>query len=300
MTYKEYDRFKNNDEKKYIVEKNKEFLNWYNEKLENGYHPYLDLKGLQHLIDYMVSLYEFKYCDSYFEKQRGCINVRDFIDLEEISDLINFDQIRYRLTHKELEVLDCNYRSNSGFCRPTYNEDGSFNHKKYDFFIGFELKEKNNFKKIMGHRVSCLENGMVPQYELELLEEYIGKTYNNMDIQKLLHILEINDKLDVTELKKIICTHKIDLELRNKIFEMILYAMLYSEETIPEHGLLRAQKFAKEINEYYYLNFNCDNLKLLIEEAKKVEEKNINNDSEDVITEKQSFVKKIIKKITVK
>ncbi len=298
MTYAEYDRFKNNDEKKYIVEKNKEFLTWYNEKLENGYHPYLDLKGLQHLINYMVCLYEFKYCDAYFEKQRGCINVRNFIDLEEISNLINFDQIRYRLTYKELEVLDCNYRSNSGFCRPSYNEDGSVNHNKYDFFIGFELKDKNNKEKIMGRRVSCTENGIVPQYELELLEEYIGKTYSDMPIEKLLHILEINDQLDLTELEKIIFTHKIDLELRNKIFEMVLYAMLYSEETIPEYGLLRAEEFAKEINEYYHLNFNCDNLEKLIEESKKIDEKSDNINSKEVIPEKQSIVKKIIKKIT--
>lgn len=292
MTLAEYNRFENNDKKIYVVEENKEFLNWYKEKLENGYHPYLDLKGIQHLINYMVSLYEFKYCDAYFDKQRGCINVRNFIDLEDISNNIDFDQIRYRLSHKELETLDCNYRSGSGFCRPTYNEDDSFNHKKYDFFIGFELKEKNNSKKLIDHLVACRENGMVPKYELELLEEYIGKMYNEISLEKLLHILKINEQLDTTELEKVLFIHKTDLELRNKIFEMMLYAMIYSEETIPEYGLLRAEKFANEINEYYHLNFNCDNLKLLIEESKKEQQDKENKTNE---IKNSSVMKKFIR-----
>jgi len=297
MTYAEYDRFKNNDEKKYIVENNEVFLNWYNEKLENGYHPYLDLKGIQHLINYMVSLYEFKYCDAYYSKQRGKINVRNFIGLNDISNFIDFDQIRYRLSHKELETLDCKYRSNNGYCSPAYNEDGSLNHDKYDFYISFNLKEKTKYEDyysfLNSHKVSCRENGVIPRYELKRLKEYIGKKDSEITIENLLYILQTRTKLDTTEIEKIIATHKIDLELRNKIFEMIGYAMIYSEDTIPEYGLLRAKRFVNEINEYYNLFFDCYELDKLIIDSKY---ENIFEEKKDIEEIKNpSIIKKFIK-----
>ena len=41
MTIYETERFYEQDNKKYEIEKNKDFLNWYKDIISKGYHPFM-------------------------------------------------------------------------------------------------------------------------------------------------------------------------------------------------------------------------------------------------------------------
>jgi hypothetical protein len=47
------------------------------------------------------------------ERARFCANPK-FEHIKDISKYMDSDQLKYRLTHSEREVMDCNYRTNSG------------------------------------------------------------------------------------------------------------------------------------------------------------------------------------------
>ena len=55
------------DKKEYILENNKEFLNWMKMIIDKDkYSPFLDINELQILINYITYWYEFKYPDRCF------------------------------------------------------------------------------------------------------------------------------------------------------------------------------------------------------------------------------------------
>ena len=58
MTIAEARRFYDQDEKKYEIEKNKKFMTWLRDSIDNGYHCYISTEELQELIDYLVTWYE--------------------------------------------------------------------------------------------------------------------------------------------------------------------------------------------------------------------------------------------------
>ena len=61
MTIAQAERFYETDTKEYEIEKNKEFLNWLENSISNGYYCYIGLEELQELIDNIVKWYEIKY-----------------------------------------------------------------------------------------------------------------------------------------------------------------------------------------------------------------------------------------------
>ena len=68
MTGLEIENFYSSNEEKYILEKNKEFIELYKEMLKKGLHPIINISQMQEMIYDIVSFYEFKYpselCDS--------------------------------------------------------------------------------------------------------------------------------------------------------------------------------------------------------------------------------------------
>ena len=54
MTFKEAENFYKQDEKKYDIENNKEFLKWFKDSIKKGYHYFTDIEDLQQKIDEIV------------------------------------------------------------------------------------------------------------------------------------------------------------------------------------------------------------------------------------------------------
>lgn len=51
MTIIQAEKFYEQDLKKYEVLKNKELLFWFKDSVKKGYHPFIDIEGLQELVE---------------------------------------------------------------------------------------------------------------------------------------------------------------------------------------------------------------------------------------------------------
>lgn len=307
MTGIEDKRFYDADEKKYLLENNVEFLEWLSGKIDEGYYPLLSISGMQKLIDSLVTMYEFKYPSRYFELESGATEYkRYFINIKDISKNIDFNQIKFRLSTNEVEVLECDYRDTSGYCRPEDIVNRRQN-EKWMFFVGFNLKriaqenEESMFEDNT-YLISATHKGVVPCYELSKLEEFIGDRETALTVLELRDELMCIDKFDTTELDKLIYTHSVDLELRERLLNLTLHALVYSNKTNPEFGQLRAHKFVEELNKYYRLDLTCDEVDKLVDnarnnsfesEASGIEEVGITGSYDN----KDGLIKTFIKKI---
>lgn len=93
------------------------------------------------------------------------------------------------------------------------------------------------------------------------LEEYIGND-ENICLDELLLIFneKYTDELDFTELKESVYNHDCDIELRNRILQLVALKLLYSRNTIPERGYKRAKRFINEFNKKLGLTLSTDEI----------------------------------------
>lgn len=273
MTIYETERFYEQDNKKYEIEKNKDFLNWYKDIISKGYHPFMKTNELQQLIDNIVNWYELKYPEKelgYFEG----ISHTKFKDIKSISNVMTLRQLLFRLSNKQNFLMECGYRAKGG--------------KQYPYIcihISKKNINKNDFNEIPYYIIeaNCINGKVLNAYELD---EYLNSK-KNFDLNKLLSRLnKYSDKLDLTELKESIFDYKCDNELRNKVLQLAALKLLYSKNTIPNRGYERAKRFINEFNKNLSLT-------LSIEEIDEIIQRDYNNeDSEDKKTSNQ---KKLIK-----
>ena len=273
MTIAEAERFYEQDTKKYEIEKNKDFLNWYKDIISKGYHPFMKTNELQQLIDNIVNWYELKYPEKELEYFEGISHTK-FKDIKSISNVMTLRQLLFRLSNKQNFLMECGYRAKGG--------------KQYPYIcihISKKNINKNDFNEIPYYIIeaNCINGKVLNAYELD---EYLNSK-KNFDLNKLLSRLnKYSDKLDLTELKESIFDYKCDNELRNKVLQLAALKLLYSKNTIPNRGYERAKRFINEFNKNLSLT-------LSIEEIDEIIQRDYNNeDSEDKKTSNQ---KKLIK-----
>ena len=96
-------RFYEQDNKKYEVVKNKELLTWLKESIGKWYHSFIDNNNI-------TFWYEMKYPE------------REKYNIKTLSQVMDFEQLMYRLSDDQVYLIKCQYRSNGGRVIPVFNE----------------------------------------------------------------------------------------------------------------------------------------------------------------------------------
>lgn len=240
--------------KRYEVEKNKEFLEFYQKSIENGYKPSMSLEEIQKFIDLACAWYEFKYPEKYFEHyENGTGNT----NINCITSELDFEQLKYRLNDNEIDLVSCLYKSS--YASPKIENESM---RKMLGTIGFryiyipisikKLKTagiKQSLRKQLAEFpyfiITADEKTGIVNKDVELTA-YVDK--ENMTLEDVLNEFEhsYKDQLSYEELRKTVIKHKIDLEFRDKIFKMISLKLIYSKTTTPKRGYERAARFLSE------------------------------------------------------
>ena len=141
MIIKEAKNFYKQDNKKYIIKENKEFLSWLDKRINNGYHAVIEEKDIQELINYITNWYEIKYPERELEYYAGIKN-DNFQNIKKISNVMNIEQLFYRLSHNQLCLMRCDYRSSGAYLQPIY-KDGKLVEHKTNLLMKINIKDNS-------------------------------------------------------------------------------------------------------------------------------------------------------------
>lgn len=257
MTIAQAERFYEQDSKKYEVLKNKELLSWLKNSVKNGYHPFIDIEGLQKLVDDITNWYEIKYPEREKEFYEG-IGYFDFENMKSLSKLMNIKQLMYRLPREQLYLMECDYRSTGQGFRNVYDDKNEIVAEKPILFMSIYRKN--------------IESSIVPNFLLhadndsgKVEIDYNLKDYVNTDsitLDELLNLFKekYSEEFSFTELEKCVYDHNCDVELRNKVLQLVALKLLYSRRTIPERGYERSKRFINEFNKKMGLNISTEEI----------------------------------------
>lgn len=242
MTGLEWDNFRKLDSEEYIILKNEDFLKYYQEKCTKGYYPILNLNEIQGLIYKITEFFEFKYPEEIFNRLHYQIikEEENFDECIKIAKKLDIDQLKYRLSHRQLRFLECNYAPYIKLKRPNKKlyEWGSC-----DVRVDFEGKIDPNYLDVLK------AEGFLKDIEgINRVEDLLGR-YKG-----------IETTIDYSELEKLVEDHKISVALRNKVLELTMLNLLYSKNTHPRNGYVRAKRFMRMFNKGYDLDLNMEKL----------------------------------------
>lgn len=246
MTIVEAEKLYDQDKREYQIGRNKNFLYWLKESIKNGYHFYTTLDELQELIDNIVMWYEIKYPERTLTKLEG-ISYLAFDQIKDISNVMDIEQLLYRLTAKQLRVMKCEYRGMGGSNRLIYRDGKRFLTPQTYVQINKPQNRGDLDRPSILIGADPVSGNIYNNYKLE---ECLG-IKDAFCLDELLHIIESDykGKVEYSELKQCVYNHDTDLELRHRILQLVALKLLYSKNTTPERGYERARKFIKEFND---------------------------------------------------
>ena len=256
MTGLEIENFYKLDKKEYLLVNNKEFLKIYKEMIEKN-SCYLKIEQLQKIIAEIVSFFEFKYPDNMIidiihNREKN----KDFYNCKEISKKLGMEELKYRLYHDYVSFLECNY--------PRHIE------------LKYRQWENNPFMSSM--YIKLEKDGKVEKYSLSNLKEIdifsgLGDEESVESILEYLNsLINIPDNVDYSGIEQVYENHKNRVLLRNELLKLIPLAILYSKNTLPIYGILRAKSFIRIFNKEYILNMDTKK----IDEIMMIDYANIN------------------------
>ena len=230
------------NEKNYILQYNKQFLRWYRDRNQSGYLSFLDIQDMQRMVDYIAFWYETK------------IPERDFIGMSfynfdvnnDLKKCMTFEQLMYRLDIDVYDFLRCGYRIQG-------NDTN---------VLIFQIMRKNEIYTITADSV----NGRI--IDLGGLDSFTNN--DELTIEGLFALISNNKLFEISELRKIIKIHKIDLELRAILLNLVSMKILSNNIVSDEVRMCRYKTFVKEFNEKINgLNINVEsspekNIKVLM------------------------------------
>lgn len=219
------------NKKEYEVHKNKKLLKWLKSCAKSGCHTFESIEELQFIIDYVTNWYEIKYPN--IELQNEHLSSSSIL-----SKKMTYEELNYRLSTPFQWIMDCsNYRS----AIPTFNEKSELQSKaiitvrdKETVFRCYNI----DFNRYTGKIIDC-DDG--------ILSYTIPK---NINIEILLTLLKNDkiEKIDYSDLERAILLHDLDMELRKKLIRLIALKILYSKNSYPKIGYIRAKLFLGEFN----------------------------------------------------
>ena len=257
MTIKEIENFCRQDQKKYELRENMEFINWYKDIQRKGYTKFMKLDEMQFLINNIVIWYELKYPDRALKIENG-IKEFKFKNIEKIQEHMNTKQLLYRLQDNQITLLEGLYRGSGVGHVPIYQNGRKVDEEDAIFVRLVEKEKKDDFSVLANSKTGNI-------YSNVDLRDYIGEM--KVNLEGLLYILKENyaDELDSNELEKVLYNHECDLELRNKLLQLVALKILYSKNTKPEYGYIRAERFIEEFNNSFNLALSDDEITAIIE-----------------------------------
>ena len=266
MTIAEAERFYEKDTKDYEIEKNKDFLTWLKTSIKNGYHCFMKTEELQELIDSVVNWYEIKYPEKELEYFEGTRHL-GFQGIRRISDVMDIRQLLFRLPHNQLCLMECGYRAKGWGQYPIY-ENGKEIDLKVQIFMKINKKNKEECNPWYGGttyfllQADYMTGEVLNYYELE---DYIDNE-ENISLDELLSVFneKYSNELDFTELTESVYDHNCDMELRDRILQLVALKLLYSRNTIPERGYERAKRFINEFNKKLGLALSTEQIDEII------------------------------------
>lgn len=239
MTIEEAEHFYKTDTMQYDFNCRENFEPWFEQAFKDGRSSYLDIEGLNRLVNKIISWYEFKFPNIELDKP-GCINTK-FENTPDISNYMDSEQLRYRLTHDERETMDCHYRTGSGFL----GYDGNC-------YAGIKLSKN-------GLDIWDISISMDGKLASSTRQRYCIPVES---IEDFYEALKFSDEFDLENIRNCIELHKNDTMLRDYIIDAVRNGLLYSSNTIPEYGKIRVDEFTKDMLVLYpdiYLNARCPN-----------------------------------------
>jgi hypothetical protein len=252
MTIKEAEDFYKTDTMQYDFNCRENFKPWFKKAFNNGESSYLDIEGLNRLVNKIISWYEFKFPNIELDRP-GCVDTR-FENTPDISSYMDNEQLRYRLMHGERETMDCNYRTGSGYL----GHDGKW-------YAGIKLSKN-------GVDIWDISISMDGKLASSTREKYHIPVET---IEQFYDVLKFSNEFDLKHTKDCIELHKNDTILRNYIIDAVRNGLLYSSNTIPEYGNIRVEHFTKDMLNLYPdidLNARCAN-ELIVPEIIEVKVK---------------------------
>jgi hypothetical protein len=236
-------KFYEANQKIYDLSNDKHFLKWYKKELKKGYYPYLNPNQLQRLADKIINWYEIKYPNKTLDL--SSVDVR-FETLNSIKEYFTWEQFLYRLDSDEYETLECNYRA--GLIRLKNLNMGERDILKSHLYINVD---ENGWIDIANSKFDFCFSKMSRPIKIEQFYDSLSTEQTNC--------------FDLESLNQCIITHKDDCDLRGRVFEAAAEGLIYSKDTSPEYGVVRARKLARELKrEYPDAEFNQDYEKRLV------------------------------------
>lgn len=229
--------------KRYELLKRKELLGYLKVQNLKGYVSYLDVNEIYNLINKVSAWYDLKYPN--YELAKLDINNFKLEDMNILSQYMNSDELFKRLSFLENVFLMGEYR---------YKRSGSIkrNNNKVDNWtevIWIDVPRKSLdpkcpiWLKPLDLKVLVdVKSGMV--LNIGELDEYIYNVHS-LKLDDLLKDLEpFKDTLDLRNILYVVKTHNIDLELRNKVLELISLKLINSSS----YGYFKAGEMHKDFN----------------------------------------------------
>ena len=245
MTGLELENFYKADNEIYILNKNNYFTHY--ERImcrEKGMNPIINREQMQDLINKIVMFYEFKYPNHMLNSLEHRFDEEEIEKTIEISKMLDFEQLKFRLYHDYIQFLECSYEAHIRLKRPTKHL--------------WELTDTD---------IRVDSDGIIEPYDLEGLKEYqfLDSIIGITRIEDLYgRFASIDTNVDYSELTRWIERHKFNLTIRNKVLNVIPYALLYSKTTMPNYGYIRAKSYIRTFNREYNLRMTMDELDEII------------------------------------
>ena len=270
MTLSEAKNFYREDEKKYELKENKQFRTWFNKIKKNGYRTYFELDDLQVLINTIVNWYELKYPNRALDIEYGKKDIY-FNKFQSEFNSLSINDLLYHMSNKSISILEARYRSLIG----GNNQDRAID-------IRLPLKMDGNSTYFKNPELFISADSLTGRiYDNNNLEEYLNdKSINiiddeDLDLISLYKVLnnKYKDDIDSNNLSLTLYIHDCDELIRKYILELVALKLLYSKNTYPEYGYVRAKRFIDEFNLAFFLEKNI-NLNLSSKEIDEIISKN--------------------------
>ena len=158
----------------------------------------------------------------------------------------------YRLSDKELDLIQGVYRAFCGGCHPIYNYKLEI--IGWEDQVNIQIKNKRENKNYDLNYIPnffVYANALNGKVQIDYYIKQVTKK-ENITLDELLAVFKYTqkDKWDYSILEEIVENHNMDLMLRKKILQLVALKLLYSKNTIPERGYERAKRFISEFNKH--------------------------------------------------
>ena len=209
-----------------------DFYEWYDNRLMDGYNLSLSKEEVKRFVNKLVYWYEsvVPRCSCFLENTD-----------EEISYLF-IDELKKRLTFKELGVLECYYRGKS-ICGGDATIVLYFPYKDNLYKRGIVYVDKYGF--IEKHNIQGFED--------------VNETFKKgIYIDYLANRLKKVEQLNTKELDEFVKLHEIDILFREQVIMLAGLTLMCSDNVSYEEGIKNARKFIEDFNNYYKLDLEID------------------------------------------